>query len=252
MQQFLEDITKPYFWITTVILAIILGVISNFISKFLYLNFKRNSEKRRFNELEKNKELEEIAKAIADDPIRIAFESYKSLLLESKIHFQILCVLLFMISGFLFINIGYITTYSIYYLIIGAFSLLFALYLYIFLNNNFDKQRDSEQLIESAKYFHENKVDLSKKFSDKWQLSYFNDSKKETEIIQIKIGNRYFIDNKHIFNLKNVEVNDDGTIKFWKVNLNGITHHIETLIIMDENNMEGVSSTGFNLHYKKI
>ncbi len=92
---------------------------------------------------------------------------------------------------------------------------------------------------------------LSDIFSGKWQLIYTSGTLATEENLRIDELNKYFVDNVHSFNIRNITVNNKR-ISFSKIKLDGTFYSEETLLIIDNKHIQGSDTVGYFLKYKKL
>jgi len=92
---------------------------------------------------------------------------------------------------------------------------------------------------------------LTRQFKGDWQLLYEKGNKKMSEKVKIDNTGKYYANDKHRFNLKDI-IFTDKKISFQKELPDGKLYSIEHLEILNNNLIQGSDSLGYSLKYKKL
>jgi len=96
------------------------------------------------------------------------------------------------------------------------------------------------------------KDNIGEIFNGEWKLIFSRDSFTQSEIVTIDNKGRYFKSGKHAYNLHCRIINaDTKQISFNKISTNGELYSNETLVITNDNLIQGEDSLGFKLVYIK-
>lgn len=239
-----DTIYSLKWWLTVVLLSLVLNVIASFLHKYfnsiLGLFFKGRSQKK-LDQEEKRK-------------WQVAYLSgnYNELVIELL---GLIAVLILMLFFLVFLGITCILlqriidgngeiTLSNFFPLISLFALIIVAF--------FFQRYLSNEVIESAISYLRNK-DISSFFTGLWLLDFDNGSNKDKETFEIQNNNHYIANGSLRFFIKNFEIDHHTkVVRFEKYNLDGKRHSIDTLKILDENTLEGADNNGYKLYYKRL
>ncbi|NOT74435.1 MAG: hypothetical protein HOP08_05860 [Cyclobacteriaceae bacterium] len=97
------------------------------------------------------------------------------------------------------------------------------------------------------------KFDIHTFINGEWVLEFEKGNKTQVEFCEVKEGNLYYVEDKLVFSLQNINFNLNKKLVSW--DKEGIPfepiHSKETLTIRNYNLLEGVDSLGYKLYYSR-
>lgn len=117
------------------------------------------------------------------------------------------------------------------------------------------KDDQIETICQEIKETLKQKNNIQAMFPGKWLNEYqLRDGRTGNEILEIRNGNQYYVQGRHLFNLDSISVDrDNGIIKFRKVGLKDDNRKaFNTLKIINENKYEGAEPGGTKITYTRI